>query len=238
MSDFVIEWPTCIGSEFVISAVDNWIVAQKLKCTMRAPLVKFSGSTHWHIQQPGVSGTLEITVWPQAHKFWASIRSNRYADWMENAMADLSGLVDQGVTPPAHIVSVNGTTEELMKLARSAALAAYVPYSKFRVGAAVRTEIGVFSGCNVENASYGLCICAERNAIFCAIASGARVFTGIAVSCIDANLITGTQSRMPCGACRQVMSEFLLSTSVIEVDGVGTMSIEQLLPVAFKLDNV
>jgi cytidine deaminase len=118
----------------------------------------------------------------------------------------------------------------LVARAREVALRAYAPYSRFRVGAAVTDSSGtVHIGCNVENASYGLSICAERSAMFAAIAAGApRPFTALAVSCIDAN-------GSPCGACRQVMFEHLASDAVIYVDGVGQFTLAELLPHAFEL---
>lgn len=87
--------------------------------------------------------------------------------------------------------------------ARRAAASSYSPYSKFRVGAAVLTEAGrIFAGCNVENASYGLCNCAERTALFTAIAAGERAVRAVAVYTPTAT------PTLPCGACRQVMHEF------------------------------
>jgi cytidine deaminase len=120
---------------------------------------------------------------------------------------------------------------ELIVQARDVAGRAYAPYSHFRVGAAVRDADGmVFVGCNVESASYGLTICAERNAIFAAIAAGAtRPFSAIAVCCLDG-------PGMPCGACRQIIHEHLAADAPILVDGLGEFTIAQLLPHAFRLD--
>src|SRR5471030_2539074 len=88
----------------------------------------------------------------------------------------------------------------LEQAARRAAGAAYAPYSKFRVGAAVLTGSGkIFTGCNVENASYGLCNCAERTAIFSAVTAGERKIKAVAIYTPTATPIT------PCGACRQVI---------------------------------
>src|SRR3954463_3809420 len=93
--------------------------------------------------------------------------------------------------------------QHLEKAARDAAANSYSPYSKFRVGAAVLTGSGkIFQGCNVENASYGLSNCAERTAIFAAVAAGERILKAVAV-------YTPTQvPTSPCGACRQVINEF------------------------------
>ena len=121
----------------------------------------------------------------------------------------------------------------LLAQARAVAQRAYAPYSHFRVGAAVRDAQGtVHVGCNVENASYGLTVCAERNAIFAAVAAGApKPFAALAVACVDA--AEGACS--PCGACRQVMSEHLASDATIYVDGLGHFSVAELLPHAFRL---
>src|SRR5579859_3515729 len=123
--------------------------------------------------------------------------------------------------------------DELIEQARSAAQRAYVPYSRFRVGAAVLDHDGRISvGCNVENASYGLTICAERNAIFCAVAAGAtRPFVALAVTCLDA----AEGGCSPCGACRQVIAEHFATDSPIYVDGLGTFSAAELLPHSFAL---
>ncbi len=119
----------------------------------------------------------------------------------------------------------------LEKNATQIASKAYAPYSKFRVGASILCKSGrIYSGCNVENASYGLCNCAERTAIFSAIAAGE---TGI-----DAVVVyTPTQAATsPCGACRQVINEFGPDALVISIcdttDRIETR-LSELLPRAF-----
>lgn len=121
----------------------------------------------------------------------------------------------------------------LLAAARDAALHAYCPYSRFPVGAAVLTDRGeIYSGCNVENASYGLTICAERNAVFQAVARGAGPLR------IQALLVYApTESpSTPCGACRQVLYEFG-PEAIIMCVGAGSEIIEtslaDLLPRAF-----
>ncbi len=100
--------------------------------------------------------------------------------------------------------------EELIQKAVRAKSTSYSPYSKFRVGAAVLTDGGeIFSGCNVENASYGLAICAERNAIFQMAFAGKRKIIAVAIASDETTFIT------PCGACRQVISEFAGADAVI-----------------------
>lgn len=112
---------------------------------------------------------------------------------------------------------------------------AYAPYSHFHVGAAVLAGGAVFVGCNVENASYGLTICAERSAIFQAVAAGHRRIEALTLSCVDAAEDGAPAMRMPCGACRQIMAEFADEDLPIEIDGVGTFRLGELLPSAFKL---
>ncbi len=121
----------------------------------------------------------------------------------------------------------------LIAAARLAAAAAYVLYSRFRVGAAVRAAGAVYSGCNVENASYGLTICAERVAIFSAVAAGAREIEAIALACLDAKTDGGIGTLMPCGACRQVLAEFAGPDLPVHVDGAGTFTLRELLPDPF-----
>ena len=122
--------------------------------------------------------------------------------------------------------------------ARSAANKAYCPYSNFHVGAVVETSSGMFSGCNVENASYGLTICAERVAIFKAIYHGEKKILRLTVTCPDADG-SNLQHIMPCGACRQVMSEFMDEDSEVVIDIKDqtplVFKLKDLLPKAFKL---
>jgi cytidine deaminase len=104
--------------------------------------------------------------------------------------------------------------EELIALAAEARGKAYAPYSSYAVGAAILTASGeVFSGCNVENASYGLSMCAERTAAFKAVSAGHREFTTIAV--VTQNGVA------PCGACRQVLAEFGAHMRVLVADVEG-----------------
>lgn len=120
--------------------------------------------------------------------------------------------------------------------ARNAAARAYAPYSRFRVGAAVLAESGhIYAGCNVENASYGLCNCAERTALFTAVAAGERKF-----KCVVVYTPTRTATA-PCGACRQVIYEFgprirvhSFCNGLDRIDG----SIRSLLPAAFGPDDL
>ena len=127
--------------------------------------------------------------------------------------------------------------EELLIRARSAAQRAHCPYSNFHVGAAVLCSDGtVIEGCNVENASYGLSICAERVALFNAVARGLTPVE-LAVSCIDAPTSGPDNLRMPCGACRQVMQELLTTDSTIHVDHVGSSRLDELLPKGFYLED-
>jgi cytidine deaminase len=132
-------------------------------------------------------------------------------------------------------VSDRSTVDPLILAARDAASRAYVPYSRFRVGAAVEARGERFAGCNVENASYGLTVCAERVALFTAVAAGHRRVDRIAVTCVDAGPELGAQGRMPCGACRQVMAELMGPDGEVLVDGVRAFRVSELLPTAFSL---
>ena len=129
------------------------------------------------------------------------------------------------------------TDDDLIALARQAREAAHAPYSGFRVGAAVRARDGrVFAGCNVENASYGLCNCAERTAMFSAIATGvpAGALERIAVIADTAEPVS------PCGACRQVMLELggeAMGVVLANLQGARKVTTAgDLLPGGFRFD--
>jgi cytidine deaminase len=121
-------------------------------------------------------------------------------------------------------------TDALLAAARRVQGQAYAPYSNFLVGAALETPDGkVFAGCNVENASFGLTICAERAAVFAAVSAGAREFRrAVVVSNVD-------PPAAPCGACRQVLAEFGLNLSIEAVGSARTVrwQLSELLPAAF-----
>jgi cytidine deaminase len=120
--------------------------------------------------------------------------------------------------------------QELIRLANEVRRNAYVPYSHYHVGAALRTKSGkIFSGVNIENAAYPVTVCAERVAIFKAVSEGEREFEAMAV--------VTDNGGSPCGSCRQVMAEFGLDMHVLIADGTGKlvreMSVADLLPEAF-----
>jgi cytidine deaminase len=123
--------------------------------------------------------------------------------------------------------------QQLIDAARRAREAAYAPYSSFKVGAAVLTGVGeIFSGCNVENASFGATICAERVAIFQAIAGGCRNLTYLAV------MADTPEPVAPCGLCRQVLAEFSPDCRIIMANQAGEwrmVNLKELLPLGFRL---
>ena len=124
--------------------------------------------------------------------------------------------------------------DELFTEARKAADLAYAPYSKFRVGAALLTDDGtVITGCNVENRSFGLSNCAERTAVFKALSMGYRSFTALAVSTPDSEIPVG-----PCGAGRQVLSEFMPPSSPVLFGGSGKEKVETTLGVLYPYDSL
>jgi cytidine deaminase len=126
--------------------------------------------------------------------------------------------------------------DSLIRAARAARENAHAPFSNFKVGAALRTASGkVFGGCNVENATYGLTVCAERVAIFKAISDGERKFDAIAVV-TDADTLTP-----PCGACRQLIWEFCGDVPVVMSNLQGkieTLRMSQLFPKPFDSSNL
>jgi len=125
--------------------------------------------------------------------------------------------------------------QTLLQAALDVQARAYAPYSGFRVGAAIATQSrGIFTGTNVENASFGLTICAERNAVAAAVAAGDAQFTEL--------LVVSTGQCPPCGACRQVLYEFTSALDIwlvdpAEVDRTKRMSLQDLLPHAFALQT-
>jgi cytidine deaminase len=124
--------------------------------------------------------------------------------------------------------------DALETAARDARRRAYAPYSKFRVGAAVRMAGEVFEGANVENASYGLAMCAERAAVFAAVVSGAHRLEAVAV-CTDAS-----PPSSPCGACRQVLLEFAPDPAAVTVTAINpsgerrSWTLAELIPDGFS----
>lgn len=128
------------------------------------------------------------------------------------------------------------TEEKLVALAKEAMKNAYAPYSKFQVGAALLAKDGrVFTGCNVENASYGATNCAERTAIFKAVSEGYREFDAIAIVASSGDFAS------PCGICRQILAEFMPDGKVIldsKEKGMVTYSVRELLPSGFSAEDI
>jgi cytidine deaminase len=129
----------------------------------------------------------------------------------------------------------NEEKQALIDLACAARTRAYAPYSRYQVGAALRTASGrIYTGCNIENAAYPHTMCAERVAIFNAVSEGERDFAAIAV--------VTSNGGSPCGGCRQVMAEFGLETLVLIADGEGhlrqELTVNDLLPLAFTPEHL
>ena len=121
--------------------------------------------------------------------------------------------------------------EKLVDAARAAREKAYAPYSKFRVGAALVGESGtIYTGCNVENASFGMTMCAEQTAIGSAVTAGEQKFTHMAL------ITDSVDAESPCGACRQVLSEFAPQLEILSLGRNGAeqrWTMNELLPMAF-----
>ncbi len=130
----------------------------------------------------------------------------------------------------------SSTEEVLIERARGAMRLAYAPYSRFPVGAALEADDGrIFVGCNVENASFPVGMCAERVAVGRAVVSGARGFRRLAVASM------GERPASPCGMCRQALSEFGIDLQVISVNETGerrAWTLEELLPSSFRRADV
>ena len=128
------------------------------------------------------------------------------------------------------------TDKELVAMAKEAMKNAYAPYSGFQVGAALLAKDGrVFTGCNVENASYGATNCAERTAVFKAVSEGCREFEAIAIVASSGDLVP------PCGICRQVLAEFMPEGKVVldsEEKGMVTYLVRELLPCGFGSKDI
>lgn len=142
---------------------------------------------------------------------------------MEEKALNMAGISREENTPHA-------TDDELMALARQALKQSYSPYSHYAVGAALLCADGrVFTGCNVENASFGLSNCAERTALFKAVSEGARTFTAIAIA-------SSGSAPYPCGACRQALNEFAPDIKILVTWGDGqrdSTTLKALLPHGF-----
>jgi cytidine deaminase len=126
-------------------------------------------------------------------------------------------------------------SSDLIHVAQQYREKAYAPYSGFTVGAALETASGeIFGGANVENASYGLAICAERSAVVSAVSAGHRNFRAIAIAGPDAT------TTVPCGACRQFLNEFnpQLPVTYTTPDGVARTTLDKLLPHSFGPQNL
>lgn len=138
--------------------------------------------------------------------------------------------------PDSPNVMDSATIERLQEAARQAAAHAYAPYSKFRVGAALLFDDGfVATGCNVENLSYGLTMCAERNAVSNAVTQRGASGKIVAVAVTNLNAAASP----PCGGCRQVLSEFVSDDAVVSFPGDNGLELRpfrELFPFAFHLE--
>lgn len=126
--------------------------------------------------------------------------------------------------------------DELVEAARAARARAYAPYSRFAVGAAVRGDNGkIYAGANIENASYGLALCAERTAVAQAVMDGVQSLRAVAV------MTTTSPPAAPCGMCRQTLAEFSRALQVVLVNDRGERvetTLDELLPRAFRREDL
>ena len=126
------------------------------------------------------------------------------------------------------------TMDILMQEAQKISNYAYAPYSKFRVGAALLCEDGTIAkGVNVENRSFGLTICAERNAVTAAVTTGHQKFSALAISTPDSDVPVG-----PCGACRQVLSEFMKADAPVRFAGSGPQQVNTTIGSLMPMDSL
>jgi cytidine deaminase len=121
---------------------------------------------------------------------------------------------------------------QLLQAATLVATNAHAKYSNFRVGAAVLGEQKTYLGVNVENASYGLAICAERAALAAAVAAGEKNIRALAIACLDAST---DETKMPCGACRQWIQELAPMAEILIMGDEDPLHLEELLPRPFKV---
>lgn len=141
-------------------------------------------------------------------------------------------MADTKRTKKTLAVRLSKSEQELVDAALSVRKNAYAPYSRFKVGAALKTDSGdLFTGCNVENASYGATVCAERHAVGCAVAQGQTEFVQLAIA------TSTSPPSAPCGICRQVLGEFAPKLKILLVNTSGEVlrtRLDKLLPLAFS----
>ncbi|MDR1400643.1 MAG: cytidine deaminase [Treponema sp.] len=130
--------------------------------------------------------------------------------------------------------ALDSQMQALFNEALKAAAFAYAPYSQFHVGAALLAADGtVYTGCNVENRSFGLTICAERSAVVQAVSKGQRSFVALAIAAPDSETPVG-----PCGACRQVLSEFMTSDALVRFGGSGPEQVNTTIGALYPYDSL